>query len=680
MAAIRGGHGGGICEGPPDRDPASQCCKCSHHTRCTHKMAVETRHWFIAKDGSDDNDAESFRDSTDETVPRTDSIQAALSLPGVREEILEIVVKDDSLQQSGTNAVEVLSAEIFVASFTKLLQTLAKELRQEAEHNEQRFAALVFWNYASYAASSAWEYWSCGGESAWSEMRAQLSERTMGAASALQRVAWRTGPEDVFNDDDGTNIDCEDYESELQHPVHLKPLKHFVTNSIAFQDLRRNLENLSGQSNHEEGQMRSNCRFAFTRSPVTAIQDFCKKSVEHVVGTRLSWWPLSEPEETLKVNYTRVYCQPPVNSSRRNPSFFDDIPSSLADKLFHGLAAARSMTSESRWETLRHEAVFLEGTTLMRLLRNRKRPSPMNVHQAKETELATKGTSGANEQASSSRSTVEVDRLSAGIDGRGTEMKDLGAGLASDVSMDNGTPDPNDDENVRLLMSEEAENKPEDTKSVLFLSLDIDTNDSRACSVDVGMNDQETMTNLRDSYKDLRGSFFRIRKSPVGIKFYRFKSFLYKSERRHYIQLHRDKERYPPKEDANYDWDLGNEWQDGDPYPNGEAWYFFKHPKYCGSSTALRDMLPKRRKDELRSGITVYGLYIEQRHSVWQIFIPVVLVLTCTLGGTLWFIRPWLRDHPGDLQGATVPVFLALTVVQSLLGLLTTLVVFRWSL
>lgn len=76
----------------------------------------------------------------------------------------------------------------------------------------------------------------------------------------------------------------------------------------------------------------------------------------------------------------------------------------------------------------------------------------------------------------------------------------------------------------------------------------------------------------------------------------------------------------------------------------------------------------------------MYGVYIEQRHSVWQIFIPVVVVLVFTLGGTLWFIGTWLEDHPDDLQGATVPVFLALTAVQSVLSLLVALVVFRWSL
>jgi len=90
-------------------------------------------------------------------------------------------------------------------------------------------------------------------------------------------------------------------------------------------------------------------------------------------------------------------------------------------------------------------------------------------------------------------------------------------------------------------------------------------------------------------------------------------------------------------------------------------------------------MLPKRRQDEPRSRITVYGLYIEQRHSVWQIFIPVLAILAPTFGGTLWFIPPWLRDHPGDLQGATVPVTLAFTVIQFFLTFLTSLVVFRWS-
>jgi hypothetical protein len=137
-------------------------------------------------------------------------------------------------------------------------------------------------------------------------------------------------------------------------------------------------------------------------------------------------------------------------------------------------------------------------------------------------------------------------------------------------------------------------------------------------------------------------------------------------------------ERYPAKDDKNYEWKLED--NDDNTFPNGEAWYFFNHPEDCGTSTALKEMLPKKSKDEEKSGTTVYGMYIEQRHSVWQIFVPAVLVLGLTLGGTLWFIPQWLKDHPGDLQNATVPVLLAFTVVQFALTLLTSLIIFRWSL
>ena len=57
---------------------------------------------------------------------------------------------------------------------------------------------------------------------------------------------------------------------------------------------------------------------------------------------------------------------------------------------------------------------------------------------------------------------------------------------------------------------------------------------------------------------------------------------------------------------------------------------------------ALGEMVPKRRKDIAGTG-EMYGLYIEQRHSVWQIVIPVVIMLGLTLSVTLWFIGLWLR-------------------------------------
>lgn len=203
-------------------------------------------------------------------------------------------------------------------------------------------------------------------------MLAQLPERKIELDFALQNFAQRIGPEGGVDDDDGINDEWGDSDpEELQHLVHLKRLEGFITNSIAFQNLQHNLRNLSTQSsNHNAEQARSYCRFVFTRSPVVAIQDLCKTTVERLAGTRLSWWPLSEPEETLKANYTRVYSQPLIDSSCRTQRFYDDIPTSLAEKLFHGLAVARSMATGTRWEILQHEAVYLEGTTLMRLLCN----------------------------------------------------------------------------------------------------------------------------------------------------------------------------------------------------------------------------------------------------------------------------------------------------------------------
>jgi hypothetical protein len=174
----------------------------------------------------------------------------------------------------------------------------------------------------------------------------------------------------------------------------LKQLEYLITNSNAFRKLQRSLQNSTTQDNHMAEQMRSNCRFTFTRSSVTAIQDLCKKTVEHVAGTRLSWWPLSEPEEELKANYTRVYSQPLTDSSLRNQSFYDDIPTSLADKLFDKLAAARSLAPRTHWETLRREAVFLGGTTLTRLLCNGNSDSTVlsgECESSPKSELATRG-------------------------------------------------------------------------------------------------------------------------------------------------------------------------------------------------------------------------------------------------------------------------------------------------
>jgi hypothetical protein len=110
----------------------------------------------------------------------------------------------------------------------------------------------------------------------------------------------------------------------------------------------------------------------FTKPLMSTAQDFCMNAVESAAGTRLSWWPLAEPEKELKPNYTRIYSQPRIGTGRANRCFYDDIPTSLALKLFPKLVIVRGTTLSwrRRWhcKVVTPPAIFLRGTTLMRVL------------------------------------------------------------------------------------------------------------------------------------------------------------------------------------------------------------------------------------------------------------------------------------------------------------------------
>jgi hypothetical protein len=151
---------------------------------------------------------------------------------------------------------------------------------------------------------------------------------------------------------------------------HVKPSSLDLPKNSSKKHSSRNSRRPSAQNHHNAEQIRKSCKFVFRRSPATAMQDFCKKTVEDLAGEKLSWWPLSDPEEELKPGFTRVYSQPLTGSLYKDRSFYDDVPTILAEKLFPRLAAARSAASGIHWDVLRHEAVVLEGTTLMRLLRD----------------------------------------------------------------------------------------------------------------------------------------------------------------------------------------------------------------------------------------------------------------------------------------------------------------------
>jgi len=323
-------------------------------------------------DLADGDDSSSFRDSAYETWSATDSVQGIISLPGVREEMLDILINDASLGRCGQEVLQDLDADKFVNLFKALLETFARELRDEAEGKEQRGAAHVFWRNAAYAAKCACEYWSGVESSKMTELLAQLPEKKIQLDHILQQISPLTSPEDIPDKNSDTGNDWEDQDLEdIQEPVHLKRLEDFITNSSAFGNLRAELRKMA-RPNTSTRATEIDYDVLFTKPLMSAVQDLCKRAVEHAAGTKLSWWPLIEPEQELRPNYTRIYSQLYIGSSRANACFHDDIPTPLAEKLFPALTATRDIAQN--WPCMPHreannsKSVLLRGTTLMRVL------------------------------------------------------------------------------------------------------------------------------------------------------------------------------------------------------------------------------------------------------------------------------------------------------------------------
>ncbi len=161
-----------------------------------------------------------------------------------------------------------------------------------------------------------------------------------------------------------------------------------------------------------------------------------------------------------------------------------------------------------------------------------------------------------------------------------------------------------------------------------------------------------------------------------------FHSFLFKETLSfHYVDIHRDKERYPEVGDPEFE-DYRyrpRPWPSETPYPSHEVWHYFMHPEDCGTSTDLKEMLPTRFKGPIAPRSRAFGVHIEERYSALAIFIPASFMFLLTLGATLWFIPPWLKEHPDDLQNATVPITVAFTVGGFFIQLGVSLLIFRWT-
>lgn len=74
----------------------------------------------------------------------------------------------------------------------------------------------------------------------------------------------------------------------------------------------------------------------------------------------------------------------------------------------------------------------------------------------------------------------------------------------------------------------------------------------------------------------------------------------------------------------------------------------------------LVDTIPKRVLGKVGSyaKVTGYGMHAQQGWSVWRFMVTHTTIAVLTLPFFIW----WLSVHPGDLQNASIPFFMALTL------------------
>ena len=149
----------------------------------------------------------------------------------------------------------------------------------------------------------------------------------------------------------------------------------------------------------------------------------------------------------------------------------------------------------------------------------------------------------------------------------------------------------------------------------------------------------------------------------------------------HYIDLHKDKERYPGELDPEYvDYCYKPQpWPADTPFPRNEVWHYLNHPGDCGTSANVKDMLPIRIKGPITSHTRAFGMHLEERYSILAILLPSLSLALLLLAPTGWFVGFWLDRHPNDLQNATVPVSLAVSALTLVINIPISLLVFRWT-
>lgn len=106
----------------------------------------------------------------------------------------------------------------------------------------------------------------------------------------------------------------------------LREIEHFLVSSQAFLTLRKEFRQwlrLDEGEEGEEGEEDDSCTasagsldveydLCLSLNLFSGMTNMLKRTVEHIASCRLSWWPLSQPENESKIGYIRVYSMPSV--------------------------------------------------------------------------------------------------------------------------------------------------------------------------------------------------------------------------------------------------------------------------------------------------------------------------------------------------------------------------------
>ncbi|KAF2475873.1 uncharacterized protein BDR25DRAFT_310326 [Lindgomyces ingoldianus] len=112
----------------------------------------------------------------------------------------------------------------------------------------------------------------------------------------------------------------------------------------------------------------------------------------------------------------------------------------------------------------------------------------------------------------------------------------------------------------------------------------------------------------------------------------------------------------------------------GDAYPNFPRWWwkrvsgtkFYRARSDCKKSKKAKDILPIRTSGAIKTRYITFRINIKEHYTLWAVIFLVLVAMVFTLSATLCILPMWLRDHPGDLQNATVLAVFAIGVLSIL--------------